>query len=75
MRCQRCHGLMVPDFIEERPEQWVLHCVSAWRCVVCGEVIDPVIVANRVNGASVANPRNNGNNWNRLKFAVSVRTK
>jgi len=23
---------------------------SGWRCVVCGEIVDPVIVSNRLKG-------------------------
>jgi hypothetical protein len=48
MRCRRCQGLMVPDVIEELPTQ---HC--AWRCVGCGDLIDPVIVANRLTSEPV----------------------
>jgi hypothetical protein len=39
-RCHRCGGLMVPEQVFE------LGSVD-WRCVSCGERIDPVILAHR----------------------------
>jgi len=39
-RCHRCGGLMVPERVFE-------HCSYDWRCVSCGERIDPVILAHR----------------------------
>ncbi len=37
-RCVRCSGLMVVEPCIDFP---------VWRCVQCGEVIDPVILRNR----------------------------
>ena len=46
MICPRCHGLMVPITLVD--EQASTSCVSAgWRCLLCGEILDSVIVANR----------------------------
>ncbi|HXH86868.1 hypothetical protein [Petrachloros mirabilis] len=39
-RCHRCGGLMVPERVFE------IGSVD-WRCVSCGERIDPVILAHR----------------------------
>jgi hypothetical protein len=39
-RCHRCGGLMVPEQVFEIGS-------VAWRCVSCGERIDPVILAHR----------------------------
>jgi hypothetical protein len=42
MRCQRCDGIMVSE------EFYGLDDVfSGWRCIFCGEIIDPVILKNR----------------------------
>jgi len=41
-RCPRCSGLMVAEWCED------LSDYRAQRCVQCGEVIDPVILHNRV---------------------------
>ncbi len=45
--CARCGGLMVTDFYMD-----LVFCIgetefAAKRCVQCGEVVDPVVVANR----------------------------
>lgn len=39
-RCHRCGGLMVPEPVFE------IGSVD-WRCISCGERIDPVILAHR----------------------------
>jgi len=42
MKCHRCNGSMVYEhFYSEEGE-----CLG-WRCIVCGEVIDHVILENR----------------------------
>jgi len=41
-RCPRCSGLMVAEWCQD------LSDYSAQRCVQCGEVIDPVILQNRL---------------------------
>lgn len=45
-RCRRCGGLMVPEVFPEldfrRSE------VAAERCVQCGEIVDSVILKNRL---------------------------
>ncbi len=38
--CHRCGGLMVPEPVHELAS-------FDWRCVSCGERIDPVILAHR----------------------------
>jgi uncharacterized Zn finger protein len=42
MQCTRCTGLRVPEIIYEGGSR-----VLALRCVLCGDVIDRVIVLNR----------------------------
>ena len=41
-RCPRCNGLMVAEWCQDLSDH------SAQRCVQCGEVIDPVILQNRL---------------------------
>ncbi len=46
MNCTRCHGTMVLDYfldIEDSEEVWM----PGWRCLACGEVIDPIILKHR----------------------------
>ncbi|MCA9473254.1 MAG: hypothetical protein MRJ96_03525 [Nitrospirales bacterium] len=46
MNCTRCQGTMVIDYfldMEESGEIWM----PGWRCLMCGEVIDPLILKHR----------------------------
>ena len=46
MRCVRCEGRMVSDYfidMENSGELWM----PGWRCLVCGEVVDPLILRHR----------------------------
>lgn len=43
--CHRCGGLMVPEQVHELAS-------FEWRCVSCGERIDPVILAHRQQNLS-----------------------
>ncbi len=47
MNCLRCHGLMVPARLEEAAGVTSGESLSGWKCLLCGEVIDSVIAANR----------------------------
>ena len=43
MSCSKCGGLMFYEkFISEEIEDF-----SGWRCVICGEIVDEVILKNR----------------------------
>lgn len=46
MQCLRCQGLMIVNRMKESSS---LDDVDGWRCLLCGESIDPVIEANRSN--------------------------
>lgn len=52
--CRRCGGLMVPERLEDLAllgfnpaESW------GWRCVACGEVVDPLILQHRHRAAAM----------------------
>ena len=46
--CPRCHGYMVPLTPDGSEEILLERCESSgFRCVNCGERIDPLIMANR----------------------------
>lgn len=41
-KCLRCNGAMIHDkFYCSHGQFW------GWRCVICGEIVDPVILDNR----------------------------
>ncbi len=54
MSCSRCQGLMVREFIVD------LHVSPtggrAWRCVSCGQLVDPVIASNRLRHHQAVRP-------------------
>lgn len=45
MRCRRCQGLMIRIDLEDAWSS--TYCFSGWRCLLCGEVTDAGIEANR----------------------------
>ena len=50
MRCIKCDGFMFYEkFIGQEIEDF-----SGWRCVICGEIVDEVILKNRTRQNVVA---------------------
>jgi hypothetical protein len=47
LNCDRCGGLLVPDFCTDLHNVTGEFDCSTLRCVQCGDVIDPVIQQNR----------------------------
>jgi len=47
MQCVRCNGLMVPDRFVDLADDTGQIEFGGWRCIACGNITDPVIVANR----------------------------
>jgi hypothetical protein len=52
MICQRCHGLMVVDYLIDMQGGGVHHWLRAWRCVNCGDVVEPGIFRHRLGQRS-----------------------
>jgi hypothetical protein len=48
MRCPRCRGLMVVDHFTDMQVGSGPLWLRAWRCVSCGEVIEPGIAHHRL---------------------------
>jgi len=42
MKCHRCGSVMVYERFYDSHEHF-----SGWRCILCGEIIDQVILENR----------------------------
>lgn len=53
MRCARCDGLMTPYELMDLLDSIEVTC-EAFRCLNCGEIVDPVLVENRSNPEHVA---------------------
>lgn len=48
-RCNRCDGAMSFESFTDRDEGSDDWCYEGWRCVHCGEIVDPLILFNRGN--------------------------
>jgi len=53
MRCNRCDGMMIYEKFYDHWEHFF-----GWRCILCGEIIDQVILKNRFE-------RKGGNRWHK----------
>ena len=42
IKCHRCRGAMVYDKFYGSQGQFL-----GWKCLICGEIVDPVILQNR----------------------------
>ena len=49
--CARCGGLMVLEHYMDLQDDTGQIGMTAWRCTNCGEVIDPVILQDRIKPA------------------------
>ena len=47
MRCEHCHGLMVVDHFLDMQDTSGHLWLRAWRCVNCGNVVEPGILQRR----------------------------
>ncbi len=47
MLCVRCKGVMVPDHYCDLLESSGPPLIEAWRCICCGNILDPIILQNR----------------------------
>ena len=53
MRCQRCNMVMVNErFYGPGDPFW------GWRCVLCGNIFDPIILENRSQGTTLSGKGN-----------------
>ncbi len=49
MKCPKCKGRMYTEKYYD-----FVRAFDAWKCCACGEVIDPVILANRARGNDIS---------------------
>lgn len=47
MGCPRCHNLMVEETFVDQETSPSASSFTGWRCVICGEILDPIILQNR----------------------------
>jgi hypothetical protein len=48
MQCTRCNGLMVTDNLIDIKESSIPMWMKGWRCVSCGNIVDPLIQQHRM---------------------------
>ena len=48
MECTRCDGLMVADNLIDMQESSIPMWMKGWRCVSCGNIVDPLIQKHRM---------------------------
>ena len=48
MKCIRCNGLMVADDLIGLQESYLPMWMRGWRCIACGNIVDPLINRHRV---------------------------
>ena len=48
MECTRCDGLMVSDHLIDMRESSIPMWMKGWRCVSCGNIVDPLIQRHRM---------------------------
>ena len=49
MRCPRCIGEMAYEVFQDMEDDTGNLYFYGWRCILCGEILDSVIVSNRKN--------------------------
>ncbi|HXC61599.1 MAG TPA: hypothetical protein VNV63_02895 [Nitrospiria bacterium] len=47
MECPRCQGSMVYEVFEDLRDDTGQLNFQGWRCIICGEILDPTILSNR----------------------------
>ena len=54
MQCFRCDGLMIVEQFQDVADDTGQNYFNGFRCLVCGEILDPMILMNRLGvGGSV----------------------
>jgi hypothetical protein len=48
MQCARCDGFMVSDNLIDMKESSIPMRMKGWRCVSCGNIVDPLILRHRM---------------------------
>jgi len=56
LKCDRCGGMMSFEQMINTSQEGPEWSFKAWRCLFCGEVIDPLILANRFQLAGYGPP-------------------
>ncbi|MBX3300695.1 MAG: hypothetical protein KF693_00610 [Nitrospira sp.] len=61
--CMRCGGLLVTERLDSAGDALIEQQVSSLRCVQCGDIVDRVILHNRMDPAAPSQPRLEEDPW------------
>ena len=56
MICERCNGLMVREQIDDLQGMNRDLCATGYRCLLCGDLVDRVILENRSRSTGAVEP-------------------
>ena len=56
MTCERCGGLMVSERIYDLQGMNSDLCAPGYRCLLCGDLVDTIILANRSRSTGSVEP-------------------
>ncbi len=45
--CPRCRNVMVEEYFQDLRDDTGSLRFKGWRCIICGEILDPIILQNR----------------------------
>lgn len=65
MKCTRCQGLMIREQFVDFWDDTGCHDFAGWRCLNCGEVVDPLVLMHRINGSNGPYRSRTRNRWTR----------
>lgn len=69
--CMRCGGLLVTERLDSAADALNKQQVSSLRCVQCGDIVDRVILRNRIDPAVPSQPRLEEDLWQERSENVS----
>lgn len=61
--CTRCGGLLVTERLDSAADSLFEQQVSALRCIQCGDILDRVILRNRLDPAAAGRARREDVLW------------
>ena len=70
--CTRCGGLLVPDCLDSAADSIFEQQVSALRCVQCGDILDRVILRNRLDPAAAKQTKDADALWDEQPAGAAV---
>jgi hypothetical protein len=71
--CMRCGGLLVTERLDGAADALIEQQVSSLRCVQCGDIVDRVILSNRMNPAAPSQPKLEEDSWQEQPEELSPR--